>query len=226
MLAHILHEDGIAQIGFVRAVFCYGLVIGDERELRRYRLAFAELLEQPAQHRLHGLEHVLLRDEAHLDIELVKFTGRAVGARILVAKAGRDLEVAVEARDHDELFELLRRLRQRVEFPGVHPRRYEEVARSFWRRGRQDRCLKFEEVLAVMRRRMDETIAERFMMLRWIVSRLRSRKRYFSRIPPGSPARRKRAAAIHRPSTALRAHRSAPRLRPLADSRSPCRLHG
>ena len=78
----------------------------------RDRLALGELLEEAAQHRLDRLEDVLLLDEAHLDIELVELAGRAVGAGILVAEARRDLEVAVEARDHDELLELLRRLRQ------------------------------------------------------------------------------------------------------------------
>ena len=37
-------------------------------------------------------------DEAHLEVELVELAGRAVGAGVLVAEAGRDLEVAVEAR--------------------------------------------------------------------------------------------------------------------------------
>src|SRR5204863_6052620 len=79
--------------------------------------------------------------------ELVKLAGRAVGARVLVAKAWRDLEVAVEARDHGELLELLRRLRQRVELAGMQARRHQEVARAF-RRGRgQDRRLELEETL-------------------------------------------------------------------------------
>ncbi len=89
--------------------------VGDERELRRHRLAAGEFLEHAAHHRLDRGEHVLLGDEAHLDVELVEFAGRTVGARVLVAEAGRDLEIAVEARHHDELLELLRRLRQRVE---------------------------------------------------------------------------------------------------------------
>ena len=43
-------------------------------------------------------EHVVLRDEGHLEVELVELAGRAVGARVLVAEARRDLEIAVEAR--------------------------------------------------------------------------------------------------------------------------------
>ena len=65
-------------------------------------------------HRLDEGHHVFLRDEAHLDVELRELRA-AVGARVLVAHAVRDLEVAVEARDHQQLLELLRRLRQRVD---------------------------------------------------------------------------------------------------------------
>ena len=64
-------------------------------------LPFGELLEHAAHHRLDRVEHVLLRDEAHLEVELVELAGRTVGARILVAEARRDLEIAVEARHHD-----------------------------------------------------------------------------------------------------------------------------
>ena len=53
-------------------------------------------------------------DEGHLEVELREL-GLAVGAQVLVAEAAGDLEVALEARDHQELLEQLRRLRQRVE---------------------------------------------------------------------------------------------------------------
>ena len=99
------------------------------------------------QHRLDGGEHVVLGDEAHLQIELVELAGAAVGARVLVAETGRDLEIAVEARHHDELLELLRRLRQRVELARMQPRRHQEVARAFRRRRGQDRRLEFGEAL-------------------------------------------------------------------------------
>jgi hypothetical protein len=116
----------------------------------RNRLAVRELLEHAVHDRLDGGEHVLLRDEAHLDVELVEFQ-RTVGAQVLVAEAGRDLEVAVEARDHQQLLELLRGLRQRVELARVQARRHQEVARAFRRGGRQDRGLVLGKPWATMR---------------------------------------------------------------------------
>jgi len=76
-------------------------------------------------------ENIVLGDEAHLDVELVELARTAVGATVLVAEAGRDLKVAVEARHHDELLELLRRLRQRIELAGMDAARHQEVARAF-----------------------------------------------------------------------------------------------
>ena len=111
-------------------------------------LPLAEFLEHARDHRLHGREHVVLRDEAHLEVELVELARQTVGARVLVAEAGRDLEIAVEARHHQQLLVLLRRLRQRVELAGMQARRHEEVARAFGRRSGQDRRLELEEPLA------------------------------------------------------------------------------
>ena len=123
------------------------LGIGNAREFRRDRLAAAEFLEHAAHDRLDRGEDVFLGDEAHFEIELIELAGRAVGARILVTEAGRDLEIAVEAGDHDQLLELLRGLRQRVEFARMQARRHEKVARAFGRRGGEDRRLELEKAL-------------------------------------------------------------------------------
>ena len=88
---------------------------GNPRPVLGHRLALGELLEHAGDHRLDGCENVVLLDEAHLEIELVELAGQPVGARVLVAETGRDLEVAIEAGHHQELLVLLRRLRQRVE---------------------------------------------------------------------------------------------------------------
>ena len=138
--------SGIAQIRLVAAVLRHRLVVRDARERRRrHRGAVGELLEDAVQHRLDRREDVVLRDEGHLEVELVELAGRAVGAGVLVAEAGRDLEVAVEAGHHQELLELLRRLRQRVELAGVHAARHQVVARALRRARGQDRRLELGE---------------------------------------------------------------------------------
>ena len=148
MLGDVLHDDRVAQVRLVGPVFAHRLGVGDARPGRgRDRLAAGEFLERAPDDRLHRREHVLLLDEAHLDVELVEFARQAVGARVLVAKAGRDLEIAVEARHHQELLVLLGRLRQRVELARMEARGHEEVARAFRARGGEDRGLELEEPL-------------------------------------------------------------------------------
>ena len=65
----------------------------------------------------HQFHDPVLCQEGGLDVELGEF-GLAVGAQVLIAEAAHDLVVAIEARDHQQLFEDLRRLRQREEFAG------------------------------------------------------------------------------------------------------------
>src|SRR4029077_11653331 len=97
--------------------------------------------------RLDRREDVLLGNERHLQIELIELAGRTVGAARLVAEAGRYLEAAIEAPHHQELLELLRRLRQRVELARMQPARHQIVARALGRAGGQDRRLELREAL-------------------------------------------------------------------------------
>ena len=99
------------------------------------------------QHGFNRGEHVLLLDERHLEIELIELTGRAVSARILVSKAGCDLKVAVKARSHEQLLELLGRLGQRVERAGMNSAGHQIIPCSLGRAGRQDRGLNLGEPL-------------------------------------------------------------------------------
>ena len=147
MLGDVLHLDRVAQIRLVAAVFLQGFRERNPPPAFCHRLALCEFLEHAGDDRLHRREHVVLLDKAHLDVELVELARQAVGARVLVAKTWRDLEVAVEARHHQELLVLLRRLRQRVELAGMNPRRHQEVPRAFRRGRRQDRGLELEEAL-------------------------------------------------------------------------------
>ncbi len=96
--------------------------------------------------------HHLLEDRADLDLRQerglavdLRELGLAVGAQVLVAEALGDLVVAVEPRDHQQLLEQLRRLRQREELAGVDARRHEVVARALGRRLGQHRRLDVDE---------------------------------------------------------------------------------
>ena len=147
MLGDVLHLERVAQVGLVAAVFLQGFRKRNPPPALGHGLALGKLLEHARDDGLHRREHVLLLDKTHFNVELIKLARQAVGARVLVAKTWRDLEVAVEARHHQQLLVLLRRLRQRVEFSGMNARRHQEVARAFRRGRRQDRGLEFEEAL-------------------------------------------------------------------------------
>ena len=145
-LGHIADFDGNPQVGLVVAVFQHRLGKGDMDEFLVDRLV-GKLLEHAADHRFDGIEHILLLDKAHLEVELVEFARAAIGAAVLVAETGRNLEIAVKSGHHHQLLELLRRLRQRIELAGMKACRHQEVARALRRRGRQDRRLEFGETL-------------------------------------------------------------------------------
>ncbi len=131
MVRDVLHLDRVAQVRLVGAEQADALPVGDADEgIGVDLLAVGELLEHAVHDGLDGGEDVFLGDEAHLDVELVEFQ-RAVGAQVLVAETGGDLEIPVKARDHQQLFELLRRLGKSVEFAGMQARRHKEVARAF-----------------------------------------------------------------------------------------------
>ena len=169
---------GLRRSGLSEPYLRIAVVIGNARPVLGHRLAVGELLEHAGDHRLHGVPDVFLRDEAHLEVELVELARQAVGARVFVAEARRDLEVAVEARHHQQLLVLLRRLRQREELAGMDAARHEEVARAFRRRRRQDRRRVLGKADArPCRRRIDEITLVRLTMLACSVSRRRSRKR-------------------------------------------------
>src|SRR4029077_8784165 len=104
----------------------------------------ADSLEDRGEEPLVELDYIVPVDERHLDIELGE-VGLAVGAQVLVAKAAGDLVVALEAGDHQQLLEELRRLGQRVEGALLEAARHEEVARALGGRAGEDRGLDVEE---------------------------------------------------------------------------------
>ena len=116
-VGQVLELQAEAQVGLVGAVALHRLGVGEPRE-RRLELDAEHLAPERRDHPLADAEDVLLVDEGHLHVDLREL-GLAVGAQVLVAQAARDLEVPVEAGDHEELLVELRRLRQRVELARV-----------------------------------------------------------------------------------------------------------
>ena len=95
--------------------------------------------------RLTELDDVVLVDEAHLDVQLGELR-LTVRAEVLVAIAAGDLVVALHPRDHEQLFEQLRALRQGVPGSGPQPSGHQEVAGSFRGRAGQRGRLDLDEV--------------------------------------------------------------------------------
>jgi hypothetical protein len=152
-----LEQD--ASVGAIDAVAVDRLAMGDARERSRQ----VEPGDRAAgrSHGLEHLEHLLDGRERELEVDLRELE-LAIGALVLVAEAARDLEVAVEARDHQELLHDLRRLWQRVERSGLEPARHQEIARALGRALGEDRRLDLEEALRAKRRahRLRELVAQ------------------------------------------------------------------
>ena len=141
----VLQLQAVAQVGPVAAEPLHHVVVVEPGQRQRDLLA-AELPGHGRDQDLHCRNDVLVLDERHLDVELGEL-GLAVGAEVLVAEAAGDLEVAVEAGDHQKLLVELGRLRQGVEMARVHPAGDQEVAGTFGRAPAQDGRLDLQEAL-------------------------------------------------------------------------------
>ena len=117
-----------AQVGLVDPIVGHRVGVGHPLK-RGGEIDPEDLLPDRRDHPLHDRPDLLLVDERHLDVDLGEL-GLAILAQVLVAEAADDLEVALEARDHQQLLVDLRRLGERVEAAGVEPRRDHEVARA------------------------------------------------------------------------------------------------
>ena len=115
-----------AEVGLVGAVAQHRVGIRHARERPRRRRP-AERLERRDDDLLEDVEHLLARRKRELEVELAELE-LPVCTEILVPPRSRDLVVAVEPADHEELLEELGRLGERVEPPGLQAHRDEEVA--------------------------------------------------------------------------------------------------
>ncbi len=134
-----------AQVGFVDSVKPDRLVV---RHLRKGPLdGVAGGGEGRIEEAFHHLMNRLFGREGQLQIDLGELR-LAVGAQVFIAEAARNLEVAVEAADHQQLLEDLRRLRQGVELARMNAARDQVIARSLGSRARHVRRLDLVEALA------------------------------------------------------------------------------
>ena len=138
-----LHAE--PEVGLVGSETLERLVVGEARK--------GHVLEGPLggdgagdrdRHGLDEVHHRVLGDEAHLEVELGELR-LPIAAEILVPEAARDLVVAVQARDHEELLELLGALRQGIDGARLEARRNDEVAGTFGRALDEDGCLDLDE---------------------------------------------------------------------------------
>ena len=80
---------------------------------------------------------------------MVEIAIETVGAGVFVAETGGDLEVAVDAANHEELLELLGGLREGIEFAWMQAGRDEKVASTLWGGVGKNRSGDFGEITLV-----------------------------------------------------------------------------
>ena len=90
---------------------------------------------------LNDFKNIFLRGKRHFHIQLIELSGRTIGTRIFIAETRRNLEILVKTGNHQQLFELLRSLRQRVKFARINTGRHQKIARTLRRRSSQNRRL-------------------------------------------------------------------------------------
>ncbi len=135
-----LHAE--AQVRLVAAVFADAVLV---EHVRKRRGGFDTGDGARVDHHFFDdAENIFLARKGHFEVELREF-GLAIGAQVFVAKTFDDLEVAVEAADHQNLFEDLRRLRQRIKLAVMYAAGNEIVARAFGRGAGEHGRFDFDE---------------------------------------------------------------------------------
>ena len=140
--------EAVAQVGLVGAEALHRLLPGEAREGARHGQVGAQRGGHVGEQLLEQREHILFLAERPLEVELGEL-GLPIGAQVFVAEAARDLEVALDASDHQQLLELLGRLGESVERAGLEAAGHDVVARAFGCGGDHDRRLDLEEAAPV-----------------------------------------------------------------------------
>src|ERR1700728_2643078 len=74
-VGNVLHLDRVAEIRLVGAVLAYRLTVWNARKFLGHRLAAGKFLEYAADDRLNRGKYVVLRNEAHFQVELIELAG-------------------------------------------------------------------------------------------------------------------------------------------------------
>ena len=136
-----------AQVRFVAAVFVHGFVpghalhgTGNVHAQRSF-----EHISDKTFHHVHDIVHLY---KGHFYVQLGKFR-LAVGTQILITEAAGDLEIAFISAYHQQLFENLGGLGQRVELAGVHAAGHQVIPGPFRRALAQHGGLDFQESVVI-----------------------------------------------------------------------------
>src|SRR5919202_4775735 len=160
-LADVSQLQAEADVGLVGAEASKRLCVGEAREGFVEDLLAAEFLYDLDIEALDELQDLLLGCVAHLEVEL-GVLGLPVASLVLIAQSPGYLEVALEASDHEELLELLGRLREGVELPRIEAARDQVVAGALRGRFGQERRLDLDEatLLEVIAHVLDDPVAK------------------------------------------------------------------
>ena len=138
-----LHTE--ADIGLIGAVAVHGVDPLDAGQ-GVWNVHVQTLFEHPAQKALIHGHHVVLLHEGHLKVDLGEIR-LPVGPQILVPEAAGDLDVAVEAGDHEHLLEELGALGQGVEAPRMDSGRHQIIPGALRGAAGEDRGLDLYEAV-------------------------------------------------------------------------------
>src|SRR5450755_2891569 len=133
-----------AQIGMIRPIAVHHILVAQAREWTLFDALVGRLLDQKDQQTLDQGHHIILDHKRHLQVQLCKFW-LAIRALVLVAETACNLEVAIQPTDHQQLLELLGRLRQGIELTGIKAARHKIIARAFGSALHQDRSLDLQK---------------------------------------------------------------------------------
>ena len=126
MFRDILHFYGISQVRLISSIPLRGIFIANLRPLGRiiYFTIGTKFFKNPSYNRRDCIKYILLGNETHFHIKLIKIRWRAICTRIFISKTGSNLKIFIKPRNHYQLLKLLRSLGKCIKLTRMQPRRY------------------------------------------------------------------------------------------------------